>query len=232
MTPLECMLQDLSDTPIRLLDPAIQLEKYTPISLSVHNAELGQYDVCDPLQCQRYVANITKQAGALVAYGGYLEKRALYERSPNFLDNSLHGRNIHLGMDFWAKAGTTVHSPLAGRVHSFGNNRGMGNYGPTIILNHNINDMVFYTLYGHLSIESIEDLEVGSPIEKGSLIGSLGTAEVNGDYAPHLHFQIITDVEGHAGDYPGVCSAPMLKHYSQNCPYPNILLKMGLTSIG
>ena len=48
----------------------------------------------------------------------------------------------------------------------------------------------------------------------------------NGDYPPHLHFQIILDIENFYGDYPGVCSENDLKYYSQNCPDPNLVLKL------
>jgi hypothetical protein len=54
----------------------------------------------------------------------------------------------------------------------------------------------------------------------------LGLPPINGDYAPHLHFQIIIDMENKKGDYPGVCSSKTLAFYLQNCPDPNLLLKI------
>ena len=54
----------------------------------------------------------------------------------------------------------------------------------------------------------------------------IGGTEVNGDYAPHLHFQIIKDIEGFEGDYPGVSSQNNLAYYSDNCPDPNLILKL------
>ena len=45
-------------------------------------------------------------------------------------------------------------------------------------------------------------------------------------YAPHLHFQIIKKLVNNFGDYPGVCSKKDLKHYLENCPDPNVLLKI------
>ncbi len=76
----------------------------------------------------------------------------------------------------------------------------------------------FYTLYGHLSVTSIRDLEVGQRVKQHSVIGQLGTAEVNGDYPPHLHFQVIFDIENEQGDYPGVCSLNKRAIYKNNCP--------------
>jgi hypothetical protein len=42
---------------------------------------------------------------------------------------------------------------LDGRVHSFQNNDSLGNYGPTIILEHQVEDLTFYTLYGHFVVK-------------------------------------------------------------------------------
>ncbi|PTS92192.1 peptidase M23, partial [Flavobacterium sp. HMWF030] len=82
------------------------------------------------------------------------------------------------------------------------------------------------TLYGHLSLESIENLSVGTFFNKGEQIGTLGSSDINGDYAPHLHFQIIHNIEAYSGDYPGVCSTNDLNFYIENCPDPSLLLKI------
>ncbi len=63
-------------------------------------------------------------------------------------------------------------------------------------------------------------------VQKGQQIATLGLPPINGDYAPHLHFQIIIDMEGKFGDYPGVCSENTLAFYKENCPDPNGLLKI------
>ena len=49
---------------------------------------------------------------------------------------------------------------------------------------------------------------------------------MNGDYAPHLHFQIIKNIADYEGDYPGVSSKNDLDFYSANCPDPNLVLKL------
>jgi len=93
-------------------------------------------------------------------------------------------------------------------------------------LEHEIENEKFYTLYGHLSLESIKDLSVGKQFKKSEKIGTLGNAAVNGDYAPHVHFQIIQNIEDYWGDYPGVCNSNDLNFYIENCPDPNLLLKI------
>jgi murein DD-endopeptidase MepM/ murein hydrolase activator NlpD len=75
-------------------------------------------------------------------------------------------------------------------------------------------------------MQSIENIKVGAAVLQGQVIGNLGVASVNGDYAPHLHFQIIRDLEDNFGDYPGVASENNIPFYKSNCPDPNLLLKL------
>lgn len=42
--------------------------------------------------------------------------------------------------------------------------------------------------------------------KKGKKLAALGNSFENGDYAPHLHFQIIKNIENYTGDYPGVAA--------------------------
>lgn len=213
-------------SPIAILDAKIPFDCYVPIDLSINNQDLEGLDITDPKVCQWYVDQVTCQKKADIAYGGYLEQRNLYADKSGFTKNGHSPRNIHLGIDFWAKAGTAVIAPLAGKVHSFQNNAKVGDYGPTIILMHEFDGTVFHTLYGHLSLESLKGLSINQFMKAGSVLGTLGTPDINVHYAPHLHFQIILDMEGKKGDYPGVCSSETLDFYSKNCPNPNILLKI------
>jgi len=54
----------------------------------------------------------------------------------------------------------------------------------------------------------------------------VGDSSVNGGYSPHLHFQIIKNIEDNFSDYPGVTSKKDLDYYLENCPNPNLLLKI------
>ena len=169
---------------------------------------------------------LRKSKKAKIAIGGYLEKRNLYKRSKHFNKQTDPNdeRNIHLGVDIWAKAGTKVLAALDGEIHSFKNNTNHGDYGPCIILKHQLEGTVFHTLYGHLSIDSINDVKIGQSVKQGDEIAQLGDSSINGDYAPHLHFQIIKDLHGNSGDYPGVCSLNQLSFFKENCPNPMELL--------
>ncbi|GGD57352.1 peptidoglycan DD-metalloendopeptidase family protein [Muriicola marianensis] len=206
-----------------VMDASIPWEDYTPLDLSTANRELEGIDLGDPAACQGYIDLVLRRNSARIAYGGYLEQRNLYRGNAGF-ESGEEPRDIHLGIDFWAEAGTPVLAPLSGKVHSFKNNADKGDYGPTIILTHETGKNTFYTLYGHLSLESLEGLYPGKQIGKGEVLGSLGTPDINVNYAPHLHFQLILDMEGKQGDYPGVCMASDLEFYKRNCPDPFLIL--------
>jgi hypothetical protein len=65
------------------------------------------------------------------------------------------------------KSNSPVYAPLDGRVHSFNNNTAHLDYGPAIILEHQTDGGErFYTLFGHLSPDSLEGLTVGMPVVK------------------------------------------------------------------
>lgn len=211
---------------IKVIDCAIAYSQYIPLDLSVSNLELSNIDIKNAEVFENYIKNYLQKNDAKVAFGGYNEERNIYKRSGIFNDTENEERNIHIGMDLWIKKGTGVLAALDGRVHSFAFNAGLGNYGPTIILEHKIENQTFYTLYGHLSLESIEKIEIGAVFKKGQQFATLGDASINGDYAPHLHFQIIKDIKDNIADYPGVCSKNDLKYYLENCPDPNLLLKI------
>lgn len=210
-----------------LISPEVSKNTYVPLDLSIYNTELDSVEVSSSNALEIYIWNHLNANNAKVAFGGYLEHRDIYNRSDYFnADKPEEERNIHLGLDLWIEAGTAVYAPLDGKIHSFKNNTNYGDYGPTIILEHHIENETFFTLYGHLSLESITTLEVGVEVKKGQKIATLGTAEVNGDYAPHLHFQIIKDIQNYEGDYPGVSNQLNLEFYKTNCPDPNLLLKL------
>lgn len=194
--------------------------------LSAATTDKIDLDVTDAKIFEEYIEDHLAKNNAKVAFGGYLEKRNLYRRSENFKDNISEERNIHIGLDLWIKAGTSVVSALDGKIHSFQNNTAFGDYGPTIIVEHEIDGLSFYTLYGHLILESLDGKRVAQFVKKGEKIAELGKPPINGDYAPHLHFQIIKDIQYKKGDYPGVCSKNEMDFYKENCPDPNLLLKI------
>jgi len=230
MDLLHKAINSYSANTIGILDSAIPTHKYIPLNLSKHNEDLMNIDITNYTICQNYIDGVLKIEDGSVACGGYLEQRNLYIDKESFTSPDEPIRNIHLGIDFWCNVGTKVVVPLAGKVHSFKNNNSMGDYGPTIILEHVLDDIKFYTLYGHLAVASISGLIKGRVFKAGDILATLGDSDINMNYAPHLHFQIIHDLEDNEGDYPGVCSEALLPFYKANCPDPNLLLKLTVVS--
>ncbi len=168
--------------------------------------------------------------GKSFAAGGYLEPRQCYLGDQFAHSKGLASkRTVHLGLDLFAPAGTPIFAPLDGTVESFADNAAKFDYGPTIILRHETNHgLVFFTLFGHLDRESIKGLEVGQSIRAGEPFASMGELEVNGNWPSHLHFQVITDLLGKQGDFPGVADPDEIEIWKSICPDPNLILGLDI----
>jgi len=195
------------------------------MDFSSQNKALDTVDLSNTEEFTQFVFEQLEQAGKTFGIGGYLEKRAIYRRSENFLTETSDFRNIHLGVDIWTQAGAPVYVPFAGKVHSFQENEGFGNYGPTIILEHQLEGKTLYSLYGHLSRKDLESLKIGKQFQTGDLLCHVGPNPENGDWPPHLHFQLMWDLGEHWGDYPGVAAEIDLEFYKENCPDPNCIVR-------
>ena len=193
---------------------------------SKNNKELTDAVIKDTESLSDYINKKLNANHAQIGYGGYLENRVIYKRSEHFGGDTATSRTIHLGLDLWCDAGEPVFSPYDAKIHSFQNNNNFLDYGATIILEHQIEEIRFYTLYGHLSYDSLKDIEVGQLVKKGQKIAELGKPSENGDWPPHLHFQIISDMEGHRGDFPGVCSPTEQEKFAALCPNPNLIVNI------
>ena len=157
--------------------------------------------------------------------GGYNEHRTVYARSSVF-DDADEPRRLHLGVDIWGPAGTPVFCPLDGTIHSFAFNNNYGDYGATIILKHALEGSDFFTLYGHLSLQDLVGLEEGKVVNKGEEFAHFGEPAENGEWPPHLHFQLIENMGDWKGDYPGVCKFSERDSYLINSPDPDLILRM------
>ncbi len=203
-------------------------EKLIHFDFTNDNKELFDIDFADTDIFTKYVQENLKKEKAKYGIGGYDEIRGFYERSKVF-DASItdeEPRRLHLGIDIWGEEGTKVYAPLGGMVHSFGFNKNFGDYGATLILLHQLDTVTFYTLYGHLSLDDIAKGTEFQYIVRGHVIGHFGKPAENGNWPPHLHFQIIKDIRTYKGDYPGVCKYSERKKYLTNCPDPNLILNM------
>ena len=132
-------------------------------------------------------------------------------------------RTVHLGMDLFVDEGTPVRAPLDGVVQVVTNNSAPLDYGPVVILRHETSGgEEFFSLFGHLSKESIDGLKVGQRITRGQQFARVGSSQENGGWTPHVHFQIILDLLELGGDLPGVAYASQRAVWTSLSPDPNL----------
>lgn len=198
------------------------------LDLSVGSTFLG----ADPanaseLRMTPAIHSFARAANAAIAVGRYNEARPVYS-SPLFAASANptdERRTIHLGIDLFADSGTPISSPFDATVHAFADNRAALDYGPVVILKHRAGeDLEFFTLYGHLSRESLTKLHMGDRISRGQLFARIGTASENGGWTPHLHFQIILDLLDRSTDFPGVAYPSQRDVHTGLSPDPNLIL--------
>lgn len=211
--------------PVVPFDPATQC--LLAMDFTAANTELTDAMLKNTGLFTSYINGKLNAAGAVYGIGGYGEHRTIYSRSEVFNAPTAteEPRRLHLGTDIWGKPHTPVMSPLDGIVHSFAFNNQCGDYGATIILVHRLDTVSFYTLYGHLSLNSIRNLQEGKRIQRGEVIAEFGLPFENGQWPPHLHFQLIGDLQGNKGDYPGVCRYSEKEQWLSNCPDPDLVLR-------
>jgi peptidoglycan LD-endopeptidase LytH len=210
-------------------------DRLMALDLSKNNIELTEETYSDTALFSAYIEAKRTAGGAKYLIGGYNELREMYKRSRLFsfeadLDKvemtTTEPRRLHLGTDVWGQAGTPIAAPLGGMVHSFAYNDNFGDYGATIILQHQVEMLVFYTLYGHLSLKDLARVREGQFITRGQHFAHIGPPAENGQWPPHLHFQIIQDIDNMEGDYPGVCKFSEKEKYLANCPDADLVLNM------
>lgn len=203
-------------------------EKIMALDFTVSNQEINEDILSEIADFISYINRKLKEGAARYGIGGYNEHRTVYSRSHVFdaAAGEDEPRRLHLGTDIWGKPLTPVMVPLDGIVHSFGFNNNFGDYGATIILSHNLGGVSFHTLYGHLSLNSIKNIQEGDSLHKGDVFAEFGIPAENGHWPPHLHFQIIDDMQGWKGDYPGVCKYSEREKWLSNCPDPDLVLQL------
>ena len=163
------------------------------------------------------------EAGVPVGVGRWGEDRVVYRHSALF-DGEAERRSVHLGIDLFVVRGTEVMAPLHGIVHSVADNARVGDYGPTVILEHELDGAAFWSLYGHLGRDSVLHLEIGAEVAPGQPFAEVGGSHENGGWPPHLHFQLIADIGNRIGDFPGVATPSQRERWLRLCPDPNLVL--------
>lgn len=208
----------------KVVDFDTEKDSLLPFDFTANNTELTTEILAETTTFSSWVDEKLALNSARYGIGGYNEHRTIYSRSTHF-DSDEEPRRLHLGIDIWGKAETPIYNFYDATVHSFKFNDNFGDYGATIILQYQLEDLTVYALYGHLSLASLSGLEVGQFIPAGKKFATFGIAAENGYWPPHLHFQLMFDMQGKNGDYPGVCQFSNREVYLKNCPDPSLILK-------
>jgi 4-aminobutyrate aminotransferase-like enzyme/Ser/Thr protein kinase RdoA (MazF antagonist) len=221
-------LASKAKTAASILDVDVRTDPCRVFDLSVGSAYFGR----DPRDAETRaftdkIFGDMKRDGIRVGVGRYDEPRPFYTSSlfgagSNPTDER---RTIHLGLDLFVEPGTRLYAPLEGVVHTLANNAAPLDYGPLVILRHAIeNGQEFFTLYGHLSKDTLSELQVGQAVARGQQLACVGTSLENGGWPPHVHFQIILNLLECGANFPGVAYASERAVWTSLSPDPNLLI--------
>jgi len=209
--------------------PQLGLSSVHTIDMSVSSTWLGHEFEYSDLELSAFkIEQLRRKHPDNLIAGGYQEVRPFYSTDAYKIEgnNGPEYRTAHLGVDFWVNANTAIHTLFDAKVYSVFNNDNNKDYGSTIILEHKTSSGIpFWTLYGHLSSTSLSTVSEGQELKKGDLIGYVGDQHENGNWVPHLHFQIMLDMLGNTVDFPGVSTYNEIDIWSSICPDPNLLFK-------
>ncbi|QOD62505.1 aminotransferase class III-fold pyridoxal phosphate-dependent enzyme [Polaribacter haliotis] len=217
------------DFSLAELFPTINKNKIEQLDLSVSSSWIGHQKEFNNLDLFQFkIEQLQKEVPTKIIAGGYLEPRSLYtstsyDKVGNYGKES---RTIHLGVDFWLPENTPVYALFDGEVVIADNNSSDKDYGGFIILKHQQKEFHFYTLYGHNTAESVLKHRTGDKIKKGAQIAVLANYPENGNWAPHLHFQVFLSMLDYKNDFPGVAYFNQIDVWKSICPNPNLLFKV------
>ena len=199
-----------------VVSPGYRGEKYIYLDWSVANTSIPRWS--------NDIADLMAEKKAKVAIGHYCEDRNVYQGDA-YDTSSPSARTVHLGVDLFQPAGSPVFAALDGEIYAFNNNATPLDYGPVIILKHQTDTGIeFFTLYGHLSIESMKDWEIGKQVTAGQQIATMGNESENVGWPPHTHFQLLTDLCGMGVDVYGVAPRDEVPLWRSISPNPNLAL--------
>ena len=210
------------------LFPGLKKHEVHLLNLSVSSTWIGQQPEFNDLDLFQFkLEQLQKQQPNSILAGGYLEPRPLYTSSnyDKIGNAGSESRSIHLGIDFWVSETTPVYSFLEGHVMMAVNDQGEKAYGGMLVLKHKAAGFCFFTLYGHLDVAGVLQHAPGDYIKKGQELARIGASSENGNWAPHLHFQLMLSLLDFIDDFPGVCFPNQEKVWSGICPDPNLLFK-------
>lgn len=228
---IETVLKKHGSNFASLLGEPYCSQKALELDLSPNNPDIASLNFRDPNGFESWTANQLKKYNAQIAIGRYLEERVIYEQG------EFAGRCVHMGLDVGLPAGTPIYAPLAGTLETYVDHLGEKDYGPTLLMKHELDGVIFYVLYGHLS-RKCRDLYTENQLFKaGELIGWIGDSNENGRWPPHVHVQGMTENKvipseeriGSGSNYQGVVSIADMPLEKGNHFDPKLLLVNSLS---
>ena len=189
---------------------------------SSNNPKTLEYPLTDFHQFNQMVFDELEASKQQWGIGRYLEERKSLLRSyPNIIEEQ---RYYHLGLDIIVPYNTPMFAPLEAEVYKTAKETTLGNYGGYIILKHEMNGVVFYSLYGHLKTPHL--VHVGDKIKAGQKFAHIGEESDSGGWFCHVHLQVLTQEAMDAGysDW-GYISPVLLPKVETYFPSPYFLFK-------
>ncbi|CAN7650301.1 aminotransferase class III-fold pyridoxal phosphate-dependent enzyme [Ensifer adhaerens] len=212
-----------------IVRPSVKKPKVTVFDFSAAGPEAARWSSLDAAEAEARIMAQIGSEGAAFGIGLYGEDRGIYQGDA--YETAIEGarRSVHLGVDIFAPAGEPVSAPFAGKVAYIHDDAVAFGFGPTVLLEHEVEGgLRFWTLYGHLSRNSVAKLAKGQAIAKGEVFAAFGSADENGNWAPHLHFQIVTDHLGLAGQMHGVGVRDQWQVWREVSPDPSVVLGLSV----
>ncbi|MDQ0322767.1 4-aminobutyrate aminotransferase-like enzyme/Ser/Thr protein kinase RdoA (MazF antagonist) [Pararhizobium capsulatum DSM 1112] len=207
-----------------IIRPAVTKPKVMALDLTAMSSDAEAWATLDADGAERLIDERAAQAGADFAIGLYGEDRSVYKGDAFETASVGTRRTVHLGIDIFAPAHELVHAPFAGTVAFIHDDAVDFGFGPTVLLEHRTDEGdVFWTLYGHLSRQSVQKLFVGQAISVGEAFCNFGASSENGNWSPHLHFQIVTDHLGLGGEMHGVGVRNQWQVWQSISPDPSVV---------
>lgn len=158
------------------------------LDFSSRNPLAAEYATDDFDRFQAQVMQELEQGQAQWGIARYLEERStVLSQFPQMVKEQ---RFYHVGLDIIVPAGFQLFAPLEGKVFAAGIDAGQGNYGGYVILQHQVQDVTFYSFYGHLDTSALP--ETGEAVTAGAPFAMIGERADSGGWFTHVHLQILT----------------------------------------
>lgn len=159
---------------------------------SIFMKNLTDEEIKDQKKFNEKISSFRSKSNSTILYSWYLEKRLRLFSVLGFNQMISEKRYYHLWIDLSVLVWTQVFCPLDWEVFEFWYEEWEWNYWWYIILKHNFDWIKFYSLYWHLSYESIK-LKYWDKIKAWNKMWIIWNYNENWWYFHHLHLQIITE---------------------------------------